>query len=259
MSRRNKRSFNNRAEHTTRSYNHNNGNLKENIVDINNYRKSNKKRVELLPKNISQEDYIDALENENINIIFATGPAGTGKTYIAMLAAIKLLQAGEIDKIILTRPSVGIEDEKHGFLPGTLSKKMEPWCIPLLDILKKYYSVQEIDNMLENEIIEMTPLGFMRGRTFEDCFVIFDEGQNGTFAQYKAILTRIGKNCKIVITGDLRQFDKKFANDNGLIDFINRIQTTKNVRYISHVEFQHGDIQRSDVVKEVLRLYGEED
>lgn len=228
----------------------------DNTINFNTYARQ-KKAVNLIAKTENQQEYIYQLTDPSLSIVLATGPAGAGKTYMAMLAAIKSLREGYVDKIIISRPMTGVDDEKTGFLPGTLMEKMAPWCIPLLDVLKLYYSVPEINKMLENEVIEITPIAFMRGRTFSNCFVIIDEAQNTSVNQVLAITTRVGENCKMVITGDLKQHDKKFNSDNGFKDFLERVKAA-DTRYISYVEFDTVDIQRSETVKEVLRLYDEE-
>jgi phosphate starvation-inducible protein PhoH and related proteins len=228
----------------------------DNTINFSSYLKQ-KKSVHLTAKTENQQEYVYQLTDPSLSIVLATGPAGAGKTYMAMLAAIKALREGHVDKIIISRPSTGVDDEKMGFLPGTLMEKMAPWCIPLLDVLKQYYSVPEINKMIENEIIEMTPIAFMRGRTFTNCFVIIDEAQNTSVNQILAITTRVGENCKMVITGDLKQHDKKFMVDNGFKDFLQRVKST-DTRFISYIDFNQADIQRSETVKEVLRLYGEE-
>ena len=133
-----------------------------------------RKPVDLIPKTLNQEKYILALLDDETDIVVVSGPAGTGKTYLAMVAAIKALRSGECNQIILTRPAVGVDDEKHGFLPGDLNQKMEPWTRPLIDVLKEYYSVKEIQTMLEEQIIEIAPLAFCRGRNFKHSYVILD-------------------------------------------------------------------------------------
>jgi phosphate starvation-inducible protein PhoH and related proteins len=215
-----------------------------------------KRNVEITPRNLNQEHYLDLLLDDTISIVLATGPAGTGKTLLAMQAAIRALKRRECDRIIVTRPAVGVEDEKHGFLPGSLIQKMEPWTKPLFDVLHEYYSVREVAHMVENEIIEICPLAFMRGRNFHNCYVIFDEAQNATVNQIKMAMTRVGQNTKMVITGDLQQQDKQFKSDNGLGDFLDRLSQS-DAEFIATVAFERADIQRHPVVAEVLSLYGE--
>lgn len=251
MSKRRQRLFN-RSEQTTRSYNVN-GNLKENIVDINNYRKQPKKRVELLPKNLAQEKYIDALENQNINIVFACGYAGSGKTYLATLYAIQCLKSGTCEKIIITRPNVAVDDIDIGALPGDILKKMAPWTRPVLDVLEEYFTVKEIAAMIEDNIIELVPLAYIRGRTFKNAIIILDEAQNTTASSMLSALTRIGEGSKMIITGDTRQSDR--GKTNGLTDFLTRFISSQRI-CVCH--FDKTSVERHPVIGEILNLYGEE-
>lgn len=213
----------------------------------------NKRPVQLVPKSLNQENYIIALLDENTDIVVVSGPAGTGKTYLAMQAAIRTMRSGECDRIVLTRPAVGVDDEKHGFLPGDLNQKMEPWTRPLLDVLREYYSAVEIARMLEEQIIEIAPLAFMRGRTFKNSWIIADEMQNATPNQLKMLMTRIGIGSKIVITGDIEQTDKKTA-DSGLLDLQNRLGKGVNSG-IQLCTFDIKDVQRHRIIGQVLNLY----
>jgi phosphate starvation-inducible PhoH-like protein len=213
-----------------------------------------KRRVALLPRNKNQETYLQKLQDERKNIVFAIGPAGTGKTLLAVLNGIKLLQEGVIDKIIVTRPAVSV-DEDIGFLPGTLNEKMAPWTRPIFDVLGEYYQTKEIAQMLEDGIIEISPLAYMRGRTFKNAYIIADEMQNATQNQMKMLLTRLGENSTMVVTGDLAQADR--LKDNGLIDFIGKIEGRK-LQHIDVVRFDQKDIERHKAVAEVLNLYGDE-
>ena len=230
-----------------------------NVTHIENYLKepAKKNRVEIIPRNLNQEHYLSLLLDSRKSIVVATGPAGTGKTLLAMMAAIKALKEHQITKIILTRPAVGVEDEKHGFLPGTLQQKMEPWTKPLFDVLHEYYTTRDTQSMLENGTIEICPLAFMRGRNFHNCFIILDEAQNTTVNQIKMAMTRVGQDSKMIITGDLKQKDRQFTKDDGLGDFLLRLSNTKS-NLIDSVTFERGDIERSKVVSEVLKLYGED-
>lgn len=225
----------------------------EKVVSINDYIER-KKHVNLVPKTISQENFISMLTNPKKQIVFAAGPAGTGKTLLAVLAGLKYFKEGEVDKLILTRPAVGVEDEKHGFLPGDLVRKMEPWTRPLFDVILEYYSPKEVARMIDESIIEISPLAFMRGRTFKNAWIVFDEAQNSTVNQMKMILTRLGDGSKMAITGDLDQTDRKFIDNNGLKDLMSRLKYY-NAKHIDGVCFTDHDVQRHPAVKEVLSMY----
>ena len=229
-----------------------------NITNIETYLKepAKKNRVEIIPRNLNQEHYLSLLLDSKKSIVVATGPAGTGKTLLAMMAAIKALKERQITKIVLTRPAVGVEDEKHGFLPGTLQQKMEPWTKPLFDVLHEYYTPRDTQSMLENDVIEICPLAFMRGRTFKNCYIIADEMQNATPNQMKMLLTRIGENSRILVTGDVRQTDRK-EGDNGLLDFRKLLAEYENSKYVSSILFNNKDIERHPAVEEILNIYGE--
>ena len=229
--------------------------IENNVVSLNTYY-SKKRQVHLLPKTLNQEAYINLLTDPSKIIIFATGPAGTGKTMLAMLAGIKALKEGVITKLVLTRPAVGVDDEKHGFLPGDLNQKMEPWTRPLFDVLAEYYDRKDIARMLDEQIIEISPLAFMRGRTFKNSWIIADEMQNATPNQMKMLLTRLGENSKMIVTGDTRQADRKDP-DNGLLDFKALVEGYKNCQYVAGVELTGKDIQRHPAVIEVLKIYRE--
>ena len=212
----------------------------------------NYKRVEILPRNTAQEAYVDALLTKRM--VFAIGPAGTGKTLLAVLRAIKALRDGDISKIILTRPAVSV-DEKHGFLPGDLNEKMAPWTRPIFDVFEEYYGLPETARMLEEGIIEIAPLGFMRGRTFKNSYIILDEAQNTTVDQMKMVLTRIGEGSSIIITGDLKQYDRGFSQ-NGLEDFLKKFKTSD--KDIAICKFERCHVERDILVSKVLGIYGED-
>lgn len=230
--------------------------VENNIVSLNTYYSNRKRQVHLLPKTLNQEAYINLLTDPAKIIVFATGPAGTGKTMLAMLAGIKALKEGVITKIVLTRPAVGVDDEKHGFLPGDLNQKMEPWTRPLFDVLAEYYDRKDIARMLDEQIIEISPLAFMRGRTFKNSWIIADEMQNATPNQMKMLLTRLGEGSKMVVTGDTKQADRSDP-DNGLLDFKALVDNYKQAKFVDGIELTGKDIQRHPAVVEILKIYKE--
>jgi len=206
-----------------------------------------------IPKTTNQEKYFNFLNNDDIKIIISTGPAGCGKTLFACQKAITDLKSDKINKIIITRPVVSV-DEEIGFLPGNIIKKMDPWTKPIFDTLLDFCSKSEIDIMLMNGKIEICPLAFMRGRTFKYSFIIADEMQNSSPNQMKMLTTRLGENCRMVITGDLQQTD--FMKENGLYDFVDRIQKyNETTNLIQHVQLDNNDIERSTIVKKVIEIY----
>ena len=206
-------------------------------------------------KSVNQQNYIKAINNEDVKIVAGVGPAGCGKTLFACLYAINHLKMNKVEKIILTRPIVSV-DEDLGFLPGNINKKMDPWTKPMFDIFSEFYKKQEIDNMVHNNVIEISPLGLMRGRTFKNAIVIADEMQNSLPSQMFMLSTRIGDNSKMIITGDLLQSDLKVKN--GLYDFIekyNHFSSIKSVNNIDIIKFENSDIERSQIVKTILEMY----
>ena len=225
----------------------------QNLIQINQYLRK-KQQVNIVPRNISQETYLEMLKNPRKFIVFAIGPAGTGKTMLAVQMAIKLFKEGAISKIIVTRPAVSV-DEEHGFLPGTLNQKMEPWTRPIFDVFEEYYHPREIADMLDDGVIEISPLAYMRGRTFKNAFVIADEMQNATPSQMKMLLTRIGENSRMVVTGDLNQADR--PRENGLLEFCSLFDEGGDFRMIAMARFETKDVERHPVVKEVLKIYKE--
>jgi phosphate starvation-inducible PhoH-like protein len=222
------------------------------------FERANPKRrnVDLIPRNMTQEKYIKALNDDKQSIVFAMGPAGTGKTLLATQYAIRQLKAGVISKIIISRPAVSV-DEQHGFLPGTLVEKLAPWVIPIMDVFKEYYRPHQIEAMLAEEQIEIAPLAYMRGRNLKDCVVILDESQNCTPSQVKMVLTRISQGCKMIVTGDINQHDRGF-DKNGLKDFTDRLAASDGVDGITVIKFANGDIERHPIVAAVLDLYGDD-
>jgi len=205
------------------------------------------------PRTENQQKYIDYLINPNISIVLGLGPAGTGKTLFACNTAISSLKNKLIDKIIITRPMISVDDEQMGFLPGNIAQKMDPWTRPIFDIFGESYSKTQIDNMVYNGIIEISPLAYMRGRTFKNSFIIADEMQNSSPNQMLMLLTRVGENSKLVITGDLKQSDR--SDLNGLLDFTNKLKTKDENNLIKYIEMENSDIQRSDVVSQILNIY----
>ena len=207
------------------------------------------------PKTRSQEIYTSMLRSKSKKIVIATGPAGTGKTMFATEFAVRNFLLGKCERIVFTRPSVSV-DEDLGFLPGTLEDKMAPWIRPIYDILYQFMSPKEVVELMEDKVIEIAPLGFMRGRTFKNCWIVADEMQNSTISQMKMLLTRIGENSRLTITGDLDQHDKP-TGQNGLEDFLDKFKG-KRSSSIGSFEFDKSDIQREEVVKEVLDIYANE-
>jgi phosphate starvation-inducible PhoH-like protein len=204
------------------------------------------------PKNKHQEQYFATLKNKQRKIIVASGPAGTGKTLFATEFGVKYFLLGVYEKLIFTRPSVTV-DEELGFLPGTLEEKMAPWVRPIYDVLYTFLSPREVQELMEEKVIEIAPLGFMRGRTFKNAWIVADEMQNSTISQMKMLLTRLGENSRLVITGDLEQNDRA-GEINGMDDFLNKFKGRRSSS-ISSFEFDRTDIQREEVVKEVLDIY----
>jgi phosphate starvation-inducible protein PhoH and related proteins len=226
----------------------------ENTIPFEQTQRQQKQRpVSLVPRTRNQERLVLALQNVDTSIVVTVGPAGTGKTYLAMVAAVKALKEGAIERIVMTRPAVGVEGEQHGFLPGNLVAKMEPWTRPLLDVMREYYRPQDIAAMIEDQVIEIAPLAFMRGRTFKNSWIIADEMQNATPAQVKMLMTRIGQDSKIIITGDVEQADRN-RGDNGLMDLCERLEHN-TVNGIAVCKLETRDVQRHKIIGDVLKLY----
>ena len=206
----------------------------------------------LKPRNPTQFTYINILNDWRQHIIFAIGPAGTGKTMIAVNKAIEAFKNKEIEKIVITRPAVSV-DEEHGFLPGDLIEKMTPWMRPVFDIFYDHFSPKHTKYLLESEKIEIAPLAYMRGRTFKNCWIIADEMQNATPSQMKMLLTRIGDRSRMVVTGDLMQHDRGYEK-NGLHDFITKLKNTES-KSKNVLEYQRKDIERHPALVEELNKY----
>ena len=225
-----------------------------NVLRLDKYSRP-KRRPQIYPKNLNQETYLLKLQDPSKKILFAIGPAGTGKTMLAVQWAVEQLQRGEIDRIIITRPAVSV-DEEHGFLPGDLNEKMAPWTKPIFDVIGESYNQREITRMVEEGIIETSPLAYMRGRTFKHAIVIADEMQNTTPSQMKMLLTRLGTDSKMVVTGDLNQADR--PKENGLLDFLKLFDNFSNRQYVDLCQFDVGDVERHEAVKEILAIYGDD-
>lgn len=203
------------------------------------------------PKSVNQRRYVEAIEKHDM--VFGVGPAGTGKTYLAVAMAISALLAKRVNRIILARPAVEA-GERLGFLPGTLQDKIDPYLRPLYDALYDMLDPERVDRYLEKNVIEIAPIAFMRGRTLNDSFVILDEAQNTTSEQMKMFVTRLGFNSKAVITGDITQIDLPNARRSGLLEAIDVLQ---NVEGLSFVRFDEADVVRHHLVQRIIRAYDE--
>ena len=203
------------------------------------------------PKSLNQRRYLDAIESHDM--VFGVGPAGTGKTYLAVAMAISALLSKRVNRIILARPAVEA-GERLGFLPGTLQEKIDPYLRPLYDALYDMLDPEKVDRYLEKSVIEIAPIAFMRGRTLNDSFVILDEAQNTTSEQMKMFVTRLGFNSKAVITGDITQIDLPNAKRSGLLEAIDIL---KNVQGLAFAYFDEGDVVRHHLVQRIIRAYDE--
>ena len=227
----------------------------ENTIKFEQAKPIKQRPIDIVPRTRNQERLVLALQDASQHIVVTAGPAGTGKTYLCVLAAVQAFRNGECKKIVLTRPAVEVEEEKHGFLPGDLNQKMMPWCIPLLDVLKEYYRPQDVATMIEDGVIEIAPLAFMRGRSLKDAWIIADEAQNMTPKQMVMLLTRIGENSKILVAGDVEQTDRNKGN-NGLADLCERLKEG-GVKGIAVCNLDDRDIQRHRIISSVLMLYAD--
>jgi len=207
------------------------------------------KKRKISPRTLNQKEYFQLLNSKDI--VFAYGPAGTGKTFLAVAKAVASLQQGLVKKIILSRPAVEA-GEKLGFLPGDLKEKVDPFLRPIYDALYEMMPYDQVEKKLANNIIEIAPIAFMRGRTLEDCFIILDEAQNTTKIQMKMFLTRLGKNSKMVVVGDNTQIDLISKNDSGLIDASKKL---KNIEDIGFIELDQRDVIRHEVVRKIINAY----
>ena len=197
----------------------------------------------------NQQRLVEAFQKDDM--VFAIGPAGSGKTYTSIALAVRALKQKEVRKIILSRPAVEA-GEKLGFLPGDMKDKIDPYLQPLYDALEDMLPVAKLQEMMEQKIIQIAPLAFMRGRTLNDAVVILDEAQNTTIPQLKMFLTRMGMNCKMIITGDMTQIDLPHSTQSGLV---NAMQVLKGVKGISFIETDKGDIVRHKLVTRIVEAY----
>lgn len=203
-------------------------------------------------KNYGQLQYVKAVHNQDV--VFGMGPAGTGKTFLAVVMAVQAMREGKVKKIILTRPAVEA-GESLGFLPGDLKEKVDPYLRPIYDALYTIYGTEQTNRMMERGVIEIAPLAYMRGRTLDDAFVILDEAQNTTIAQMKMFLTRLGFGSKMIINGDQTQIDLPKGVRSGLIDAHSKL---KGLNRIGFVSFDEYDVVRHPVVADIIRAYGHE-
>lgn len=207
-------------------------------------------------RNPAQEFYLKVMEDPATSIVIASGPAGVAKTYLCNAVGIQKLLSGQVDKLIITRPAVSV-DEQHGFLPGTLEEKMDPWLRPIYDVFYKFVSASQVNNMINKQQIEICPLAYMRGRTFDNAWICADEMQNSTPQQMLMLLTRIGRNSKLVITGDPAQHDRGFER-NGLVDLLHRMNHDPehtSFKDIQTVFFTEEHVERHPVIRRVLKMY----
>ncbi len=207
------------------------------------------KKRKIIPRTYNQNEYFKLLNSKNI--VFAIGPAGTGKTYIAVAKAVSALQNGKVNKIILSRPAVEA-GEKLGFLPGDLKEKVDPFLRPIYDALYSMLPFEQVEKKIANNIIEIAPIAFMRGRTLEDCFIILDEAQNATRTQMKMFLTRLGRNSQMVVVGDITQIDLVSEKDSGLKDALKKLIKIEDIGF---VQLNEKDVVRHELVKKIINAY----
>ncbi|MEC7744907.1 MAG: PhoH family protein [Pseudomonadota bacterium] len=207
------------------------------------------KKRQIIPRTNNQKKYFQLLNEKNI--VFAVGPAGTGKTFLAVAKAVAALQKGLVNKIILSRPAVEA-GEKLGFLPGDLKDKVDPFLRPIYDALYDMMPFDQVEKKINNGIIEIAPIAFMRGRTLENCFVILDEAQNTSKIQMKMFLTRLGKNSQMVVVGDITQIDLVSKNDSGLLDAKVKLSHIKDIGFVF---LNDKDVVRHDLVKKIINAY----
>jgi phosphate starvation-inducible PhoH-like protein len=218
------------------------------LVDAGKQRSAGIKRA-VQPRSVNQRKYVEAIEGNDM--VFGVGPAGTGKTYLAVAMAVAAMNAKKVSRIVLVRPAVEA-GEKLGFLPGSLQEKVDPYLRPLYDALYDLLDPEKVDKMLEKNVIEVAPLAFMRGRTLNDAFIIMDEAQNTTVEQMKMFLTRMGNNSKAVITGDITQIDLPNPRKSGLVDAINVLEGVEGIKFC---HFEDQDVVRHALVQRIVRAY----
>jgi len=218
------------------------------LADSGKQRSAGVKRT-VQPRSINQRKYVEAIEQNDM--VFGVGPAGTGKTYLAVAMAVAAMNAKKVSRIVLVRPAVEA-GERLGFLPGTLQDKVDPYLRPLYDALYDLLDPEKVDKMLEKNVIEVAPLAFMRGRTLNDAFIIMDEAQNTTIEQMKMFLTRMGNNSKAVITGDITQIDLPNPRKSGLLDAINILNGVEGIQFC---HFEDTDVVRHALVQRIVRAY----
>ena len=222
------------------------------------HNRQQKQQPKFQPKTKHQSDFLDLMRDNTVDIVIAIGPAGTGKTMLSCYAAVEALRNGNVNKIVVTRPVVSV-DEEIGFLPGGLESKMDPWTRPIFDVLRETYSAKDIERMTEEGVIEIVPLGFMRGRTFKKSWIIADEMQNSSPTQMFMLATRIGEESKMIITGDLNQSDYN-PKSNGLLEIYNKVCNSERTSStaagcVRYIELDKEDVQRSRAAKTILDIY----
>ena len=218
------------------------------LADTGKQRSAGVKRT-VQPRSINQRKYVEAIEQHDM--VFGVGPAGTGKTYLAVAMAVSALNAKKVSRIVLVRPAVEA-GERLGFLPGTLQEKVDPYLRPLYDALYDLLDPEKVDKLFERNVIEVAPLAFMRGRTLNDAFIIMDEAQNTTIEQMKMFLTRMGNDSKAVITGDITQIDLPNPRKSGLVDAINILDGVEGIHFC---HFEECDVVRHALVQRIVRAY----
>ena len=209
----------------------------------------------MIPRTPNQIKYVKSLQNVSKPIVIATGPPGSGKTMLPCQVAAEQFKSGNVQKIVLTRPIV-CAGEDLGYLPGSIENKMDPWTRPMFDILENYFARSRIKQMIDNRTIEISPLAYMRGRTFNNCYIIADEMQNSTKQQIKMVLTRLGEGSQLAITGDTEQCDLPEPELCGLSELLFRLDGyTEQLEYIEHIILETEDIQRHPAVQEVCGVF----